>query len=269
MSAPGRTAPAAATALAAAADRPQITRMSRRKILAVVAALPVFALLCWLGTWQLQRLQWKEAMLARIAASMEGDPEPLFETAEPFARVIVAGRFDYVREAMLGVEIRNGIAGTNLVTPLLRQSGPPLLVVRGWIPLEGPPARIARPAGVVEITGWIRASEQPGLLSATDEPQHRRFYNFDIPAIAASMGLRRFEPFGLVALGPGENNVFPDPARRPPQPNNDHLGYAITWFGLAGSLVVVLFFYLRGPKPRRPPPSVLTRRIMDPDRNAS
>lgn len=242
--------------------------MRRRKILAVLAALPVFALLCWLGTWQLQRLQWKEAILARIDASMEGDPQPLLDSAEPFTRVVVSGRFDYVREAMLGVEVRDGVLGTNLVTPLVRQIGPPILVVRGWIPLGGPQPRLNRPQDQVEVTGWIRPSEKPGLFSATDEPQNRRFYSFDIPAIAASMGLRRYESFGIVALGPGDG-TFPDPARRPPELPNDHLGYAITWYGLALSLVAVLVVYLRGPKPKRPPPSVLARRMLDTNRNPS
>ncbi|MGG5818883.1 SURF1 family protein [Falsiroseomonas sp. HW251] len=242
--------------------------MRRHQIFAVLAALPVFALLCWLGTWQLQRLERKEAILARIAASMAGEPEPLLGTPEPFTRVIVGGRFDYVREAMLGVEARNGVLGTNIVTPLVRQAGPPILVVRGWIPLEGPQARPARPPGQVEIVGWVRPSEKPGLFSATDEPQNRRFYNFDVPAIAASMGMRRHEPFGIVALGPGDG-TFPDPARRPPELPNDHLGYAITWYGLALSLVLVVAVYLRGPKPQRAGRSALARRMADPGQNPS
>jgi surfeit locus 1 family protein len=216
-------------------------------VLALLAAAPVFALLVWLGNWQVQRLAWKNEILDRIAASeAAGTPDPLIgETPEPYVRVSVIGRFDHVREVSLGVEPRNGVLGTQLVTPLIRDALPPVLVVRGWVPMDRASARIARPAGEVTIEGWVRFGDKPGFFSAEDEPQARRFYNFDPAAIAAATGLRRVEPFGVVALGRPEQPVLPDPARNLPRPVNNHLGYAITWYGLAGALAYVLYAYWR------------------------
>jgi surfeit locus 1 family protein len=216
-------------------------------ILALFAAAPVLALLIYLGNWQVQRLTWKNEILDRIAASEAAvTPEALFtDTPEPFMRVSVTGRFDHVREVTLGVEPRNGVLGTQLVTPLIRDALPTVLVVRGWVPVERAGARIARPAGEVTIEGWVRPGDKPGFFSAEDDPTARRFYTFDPAAIAAATGLRRVEPFGVVALGRPEQPVLPDPARNLPRPVNNHLGYAITWYGLAAALAYVLYAYWR------------------------
>jgi surfeit locus 1 family protein len=215
-------------------------------LLALLAAAPVFALLLYLGTWQAQRLAWKNEIIERIAASEAETPTELIgDTPGPYVRVRVTGRFDHVREATLGVEARNGVLGTQLVTPLIREALPTVLVVRGWVPVERAGARIARPAGEVTIEGWVRLGEKPGFFSAEDDPAARRFYTFDPGAIAAAIGLRRVEPFGVVALGRPEQPVLPDPARTLPRPVNNHLGYAVTWYGLAAALAYVLYAYWR------------------------
>jgi surfeit locus 1 family protein len=225
--------------------------MRRPLLRATLAAIPVLAILLFLGTWQVQRLAWKTDLLARIAASEAAPAAPLRDPPEPFAKVRATGRFDHGREAMLGVEVRGPVLGTHLVTPLLREGAPPVLVDRGWAPLERT-APIARPEGEVTVEGWVLPGEHPGMLSATDDPAGRRFYTFDPPAIGAALGLPEVAPYGLVALGPG-GGTLPDPARTLPRPTNNHLGYAITWYGLALSLLGVLAAYaIRGrrEKPR-------------------
>lgn len=218
--------------------------MRRRRLLApALAALPVFAALCALGTWQVNRLHWKNDVLARIEAAESAPPRPLrgAEGAEPFAKVVAEGRFDHAREALLGVEVRGTALGGHLLTPLLRPGGQaPLLVDRGWVPLERS-APLDRPEGEVAVTGYIRGTDRRDWLSPTDDAPGRRFYVFDPAAIGAALGLpAEPEPFGLVALAvPGAGRTFPEAARGIPRPNNPHLGYAITWYGLAASLVAV------------------------------
>jgi surfeit locus 1 family protein len=211
--------------------------MRRPLLLAILAALPVFALLLVLGTWQAQRLGWKNELIARIAASEAAPAAPLRDPPEPLGKVRATGRFDHGREALLGLEVRAAVLGAHLVTPLLRDGAPAVLVNRGWVPLEGG-RPVARPEGEVTVEGWVHPGERPGTFSATDDPAGRRFYTFDPPAIGAALGLP-VVPYGVVALGAG-NGTFPDPARSLPRPTNNHLGYAITWYGLALSLVGVL-----------------------------
>jgi surfeit locus 1 family protein len=209
--------------------------------------LPVFAALCGLGTWQVRRLHWKNDLLARIEASEREPPAPLGAAAEPFSKVVATGRFDHAREALLGVEVRGTALGAHLLTPLLRPAHPPLLVDRGWVPLERN-RPLDRPEGEVAVTGFVREADRRDWNSPADDAPRRRFYVFDPEAIGAALGLPVVPaPFGLVALAPADAgpSTLPEAARRLPRPDNRHLGYAITWYGLAVSLVAVLVAFAR------------------------
>jgi surfeit locus 1 family protein len=211
--------------------------MHRPILIATLASLPVLGLLLFLGTWQVQRLHWKTDLIARIAEAEASPATPLADPPEPFAKVRVTGRFDHAREATLALEVRGPVLGTHLVTPLLRDGAPPILVNRGWVPVERT-APVARPEGEVTIEAWVHPGERAGIFAAADDAAARRFYTFDPAAIGAALGLSQVTPYALVVLGPAGG--LPDPARTLPRPTNNHLGYAITWYGLALSLIGVL-----------------------------
>ncbi|MBL6076419.1 SURF1 family protein [Belnapia sp. T18] len=217
----------------------------RRFLLPILASLPVLAALIALGTWQVQRLHWKLDILGRIAAAESGPPVPLAGSPPPYSKVVVTGRFDHGREVMLGIELRGTTLGAHLVTPLLRADAPPLLVDRGWVPLERSQA-IDRPEGEAAVTGYVRGADIRDWNSPRDDPAARRFYVFDPDVIGASLGLPPPAPFGLVALAaPGAGPAtLPAAARSLPRPDNPHLGYAITWYGLAAALAGVLASFL-------------------------
>jgi len=211
--------------------------MRRPLLIAILASIPVLGLLLLLGTWQVQRLHWKTDLLAQIAAAESAPASSLADSPVPFAKVRVTGRFDHAREATLALEVRGPVLGTHLLTPLLREGAPPVLVNRGWVPLDRAAAAL-RPEGEVTIEAWVHPGDRAGMFAATDDVANRRFYTFDPSAIGAALGLPQVAPYGLVALGPA--GALPDPARTLPRPSNNHLGYAITWYGLALSLVGVL-----------------------------
>lgn len=230
----------------------------RRLLVPALVALPVLAVLLGLGTWQVQRLAWKTDLLARIAAAEAGPAPPLAPDARPqrYDRVVATGRFDHGREALLGLEVRGTTLGAHLLTPLLRDGGaPPLLVDRGWVPLERQGAGIGRPQGEVAVTGYVRPGEERGSMAATDDAAGRRFYTFDPAAIGRALGLEAVAPFGLVALAPPGSSpgTLPAAARSLPRPNNPHLGYAITWYGLAAALVGVFAVFARRRLQETPP----------------
>lgn len=208
----------------------------RRLLWPALAGLPVLIILLGLGTWQAQRLVWKTDLLAQIAAAEAAPPAPISDPPAPYAKLEAVGRFDHAREALLGVEIRANRMGARLMVPFLRDSGPPILVDRGWVPLDRP-GEIARPEGEQRITGYVRFGEAAGRFAAQDDVAGRRFFHFDPVAIGSALGLPGMAPYSLVLLGqPGS---LPEPAQSLPRPRNNHLGYAITWYGLALSLIGV------------------------------
>jgi surfeit locus 1 family protein len=97
------------------------------------------------------------------------------------------------------------------------------------------------------VTGYVRAADTRDWNSPRDDPAGRRFYLLDPAVIGAALDLPALAPFALVALAPATAppGTLPAAPRALPRPNNPHLGYAITWFGLAGALLGVLFVFLR------------------------
>jgi surfeit locus 1 family protein len=213
-----------------------------------LSTLAMLIVLLGLGSWQVERLAWKRDLLAQIAQAEAQPAVPLPAEPPPFAKVRVEGRLRDDLAALYGAEgreLRNGPQmGGQLIVPLQRPGADPVLVDRGWVPaVRRQP--ITTPAGSTAVEGYVRPAERAGLFSATDDPAMRRFYTLDPQAIGAALGLGRVAPFVLVAIGPMPAEGYPDPARHLPRPPNNHLQYAITWYGLAVALLVIFSLYAR------------------------
>jgi len=202
--------------------------------------LAMLALTLGLGVWQVQRLHWKTALLADIERGEAAAPVPLSANPVPFSKVEVTGRMRDDLAAHYGVDVRRGAIGAQLVTPLERPGADPVLVDRGWVPQGASVPPSPEPARVV---GYVRPPEPAGMFIPKGDPVTRRFYALDPAAIGAALGLSRVAPFTIVALGPA--GVTPEPAQALPRPPNNHLQYAITWFGLAAACLGVFAVYAR------------------------
>jgi len=223
------------------------TLPSRRRLLVPAATtLCLLAVLVSLGIWQVERLAWKRGLLAAIDHAEAAPAIPLPADPTQFEKVSVTGRFLPDRAALYAAQVRDTaqgpVLGAQLLMPLQRTDAPTVIVDRGWVPEH---AEIPTPPGIVQVEGYVRAAEHPGLFSATDNPASRHFYTLDPPAIARALQLGPVAPFTLVVLQSGAANAYPAPAEHLPRPPNDHLSYAITWFGLAGVLLVVFGTYVR------------------------
>jgi surfeit locus 1 family protein len=213
-----------------------------------LTTLVMLAVLLCLGTWQVHRLHWKLAILAQLARAEAAPPIPLPANPEPYTKVAVTGTLRADLSASYGADVRdtrNGPQlGSFLIQPLERPDAPPVLVERGWIPQKRR-FPIAQPQGVVTIAGFIHPADTPSWFSAKDDPVTRSFYTLDPQAIGAALGLHDVAPFILIALGPPPPELWPAPAQHLPQPPNNHLSYAITWYGLAVALVVIFVLWAR------------------------
>ena len=205
----------------------------------------MLTLLITLGVWQLHRLAWKTAILASIDAAERNPPVPLAAHVGPFTRVSVTGVLSAVSAAyadQVNDTPQGPKMGSQLLRLLFRPGEAPILVDLGWVP-EG--VTLPNPSGAGTIVGYVRPAEQASWKSAVDSPAARRFYTLDPAAIGAALGAPTVAPFTLVAMGQVRPGFYPQPAEALPQPPNNHLSYALTWFGLAGVLLVVFGLHVR------------------------
>ncbi len=226
-------------------------RTVRRRLLGPgVMAAVMLLILIGLGTWQVYRLQWKERIMARIAEAERAPPVPLPPDPQPYTKIEVTGHFRFGLAVQYGAEVRDTAAGPTMgtyqIVPLERDGAPPILVDRGWVPQQRP-APLADPAGPVTVVGYVRPTERAHWFSPVDDLATRQFYTLDDDAIATAIGLAKPMPFTMIALGPPSSTVYPVPAQTLPRPPNNHLSYAITWYGLAVALIVIFIVWARKP----------------------
>ena len=216
---------------------------------AATATAIALTILVALGIWQLRRLAWKEGLLAQIDAA-EAAPAQALDTATPplFTKVTAHGILAGAPTALYGVDVQDGHLGAQLVERLDRGAAPPLIVVLGWVATDA--GRVASVSGPATVTGYVRLPERPNWLSAADDPAGRRFYTLDPRKIGVALNAPDAAPFILVALGKPGAAGQPVPATALPRPVNNHLNYALTWFGLAAALVAVFgaWVFRRGGK---------------------
>jgi surfeit locus 1 family protein len=214
----------------------------KRLVVPTVSTILMLAVLIGLGTWQMQRRAWKADLLARIDAAETQAAAPLRDNPPDFAKVRIEGTLQTDRIVRYGAEVRADTLGAHIIVPMLREHADPVLVDLGWAPnqLRAP---LAFPAGPIE--GFIRPPEHAGAFSAKDDPAQRLFYTLDPAPIAAAIGLAKVAPFTLVAMGAVPLGSFPQPVQSLPRPPDNHLQYALTWYGFALTLLIIFALYAR------------------------
>jgi surfeit locus 1 family protein len=232
----------------------------------------LFVGLLSLGVWQVQRLQWKLALIDRIEQRVHAAPKPapgpadwsaINRAANEYSRIQVAGRFDHGRETLVRASTELG-RGFWLLTPLQTSTGFWVLINRGFVPeADGMQSRaqILRPdnSTLQTITGLLRLSEPAGSWLQHNDAAAGRWYSRDVQAIAASVKLvssatssnsstaAAVAPYFIDAAASAEtanSAVWPRAGLTVLSFNNHHLVYAITWFVLA-AMVAAAATYLR------------------------
>jgi surfeit locus 1 family protein len=204
--------------------------MTRRMVAPLLFGLFGVAILIGLGVWQLQRLAWKEAILAGIAARLDAPPAALPDAPDPerdrYLPVAVSGRFTGEGIDVLASRKQAG-AGFRVVAAFETAEGRRILVDRGFVTDD---AR-DRPRAVTDatVTGTLHWPEETDRFTPPPDPAARMWFARDVPAMAAALGT---EPVMVVARAPTGDAIVPLPVDTAGIPN-DHLEYAITWFSLA------------------------------------
>jgi surfeit locus 1 family protein len=219
-----------------------------------ISAVAAFVLLCGLGTWQVQRLQWKLGLIAARQAAVDAPPLALDRPADAaglpeYRHVRVRGTFVHKDELPVGPVGHDGVAGWRIVTPLALTGGGFVLVDRGFVPseLKSPTTRRAgQLMGPVVVEGLLRRPSPKGFFAPENDPAGRNWFRIDPPAMAKALGLGHVAPFWVAAgRSPANPGGWPRGGADVIMPRNEHLQYAITWYSLAIALVVIYVLLLR------------------------
>jgi surfeit locus 1 family protein len=222
------------------ADEP---RSRRGLFVALAVALAVaFAAFIALGVWQLQRMQWKHDLIARIEAHLSASPVVLpaparwagiDAKADEYRRVRVTGHYVPGAEARTQAVTDLG-AGSWVLSALRTGQGGFVFVNRGFVPQGAKPAPAAE--GPVVIVGLLRPSEPQGGFLRRNDAAADRWYSRDVDAIAHSRGLPPglTPPFFIDAQADPARTGWPRAGMTVVHFRNTHLSYALTWFALAG-----------------------------------
>ncbi|MGH6895909.1 MAG: SURF1 family protein [Geminicoccaceae bacterium] len=213
-----------------------------------IATLIGLAVLLGLGTWQLERLAWKRALIAEREAKLGSSPEILPAASDAWAAwdfrpAVVEGAFRHDLEQLFGVAAIDGRLGHHVLTPLVRPDGAAVLVDRGWVPADrAHPAarRTGQLAGPVHITGIARyrGDDRPGWFTPDNQPARGHWYWYDLAALEAALGLE-LVPVAVEADATPNPDGLPLGGQTRTELTNNHLQYAITWYGLAAGLLGV------------------------------
>lgn len=228
-----------------------------RRLAAWSAALAlVFACFVMLGVWQVQRLAWKESLIARVEQHRHAKPlqapdtqawDRLTREADEYRRVEVHGRFDHARSTLVTATTELG-SGYWLLTPLQRDDGSWLLINRGFVPSEQREhvlSAAAAPIGDQQIIGLLRFTEPAGGFLRQNDPVAGRWYSRDVAALAQARQLGpHVAPYFVDQSAPHPaTQDWPRAGLTVVHFSNNHRIYAATWFALA-AMAACAFGYL-------------------------
>ena len=218
-----------------------------------------FFLLCFcttaaLGTWQVQRLQWKEGLIAALADANAKDPITKLPAdkseldALQFRKVALSGTWLGTAEFHLAPRYWRDQFGYTIVTPFKLADNRIVLVNRGWVPAaKKEPATRPETAvkGHATINGLIRTDSDRSYFSPPDQPEKNLWFGRDIPQMADAAKLQNVVPVMVDLVGTQDSGQLPVPSDGTIRVRNDHLSYILTWYGIALGILVIFIVYHR------------------------
>ena len=229
--------------------------------------LLMLALFVGLGVWQLQRRVEKHALIAALTERLAAAPVPLPPSSQwsvltpatdEFRRVTLTATYVSRLDAMVyssGSAIRDDISGpgTWAFLPALLADGETVAVNAGFVPntMQDRDLQDSAVAGLITnepvvLTGYIRFPEAAGLLTPAANRSKRLWFTRDQLAMADALGWRKVAPFYIDLEQPVPTSGIPKPGPLDVHLRDDHMQYAITWFGLAGAVLIAFGVWWRG-----------------------
>ena len=231
-----------------------------------VFTLAMVTVFVGLGVWQLQRRVEKHALIAALTERLAATPGPLPLSAQWSALTPAVDEFRRVRftatyasgpDAMVyssGSAVRDDISGpgTWAFLPARLATGETVVINTGFVQNtmqdRDQEDRAVKPlvtGAPVELTGYLRFPETAGVLTPAENVTRRLWFTRDHLAMAHALGWGEVAPFYVDLEAPVPANGIPKPGPLDVHLKDDHMQYAITWFALAGAVVIAFAVWLR------------------------
>ena len=240
--------------------------MNARSVAFGLFTLAMVAVLLGLGFWQLQRRAEKHRLIAALDERLAVAPAALPQLSawavltpdkDEFRRVTFTATYAPLPDAMVyssGSAVRDDIAGPGAwaFLPVRLASGEIVAVNAGFVQntmqdraqQDRATSRLVT-GQPVTLTGYLRFPEGEGLFTPAENTGKRLWFTRDVPAMARALGWGPIAPFYVDLESPVPSSGVPKPGPLHVHLKDDHLQYAITWFGLAAVVVIAFGFWMR------------------------
>ena len=193
-----------------------------------------------LGSWQIIRLNWKLELINQIETSLKDIPVNLSNSKHKnYLRVKTRGSIDFEKQIYLYNLNEKGKPGFEVINPL-KVGNNNYLLNRGWIPFNKKEDETINVIDENYINGVLRKQIKPNMFKPENDLSENYWFTLDRDDIFKFTG-KNFSPYVIYLSG---NNEFPKPKSITANISNNHKKYALTWFSLAISILLI-YLYLR------------------------
>ena len=193
-----------------------------------------------LGTWQIIRLNWKNNLILEIENSLKNPPVQLSQSNQQnFLKIKTSGRVDFEKQIYLYNLNDSGTPGFEVLNPILID-GENYLLNRGWIPFEKKDTPEIYILDQNNIEGTLKTQGRKNIFKPDNDIKENYWFSLNREDISKFTG-KEFSKYIIYLDG---NYQFPRPKKITANISNNHKKYAMTWFSLAIS-ILLLYLYFR------------------------
>tara|TARA_B100001093_G_scaffold90087_1_gene82124 strand:- start:4161 stop:4853 length:693 start_codon:yes stop_codon:yes gene_type:complete len=206
------------------------------------SAFVIFFILVFiaLGSWQIIRLNWKNNLILEIENSLKNPPLELTQSnKENYLRIKTSGLIDFDKQIYLYNLNESGVPGFEVINPILIDNEN-FLINRGWIPFEKKDTKVINLFDEKNIIGTLKLQGRKNIFKPDNDIEENYWFSLNREDILKFTG-KEFSEYLIYLDG---NYQFPKPKKITTNISNNHKKYAITWFSLAIS-ILLLYLYFR------------------------
>ncbi len=229
--------------------------MKRRTVIQFIILLASFVTLIFLGTWQIQRLEWKNEIINKLNAEYAKNPSDNIFTFQELQQIPedeldirygnIKGEFIYDKEILMGPHAHKKEISYKVITPMKLTNNNYIFVQRGWLKQTDKDKLTEaqnRPKGIISLTAIFRTPEW-NSFTPNNSPENNIWMKLDIDEIAQAKEIQSIAPviayteksskdFGLIQIETTKQ-----------YPRNNHKQYALFWYGMALILFIIAGIY--------------------------